>query len=110
MAKYFNTGLPGKTTIEASVRYDRDAGGYAALFLVGDRADGVFQWHIDADYFRYYQSADHVLLVPAARRSAKKEAEALARFAVEADALVLLFAAECEEKHGAPHMMITPAQ
>lgn len=110
MAKYYNTGIAGKDAIEASVRYCKDAGGYIAQFLVGDRSfgDGLFGWHIDADYFRYFQNRDRVLLVPAARRSAKKEAEANALFAAQADALVQLFAAEAE-RAGAPHMTITAA-
>jgi len=106
---YFNTGLNGKDAIEASMKYDKNAGGYVARFLVGDRATGgYFGWHIDADFFRFYQRNDTVLLVPAARRSAKKEAEALEKFNALALELVLAFAEKCEEI-GAPHMTITAA-
>lgn len=105
---YFNTGLNGKNTIEASVRYCKDAGGYIAQFLVGDSEFGMFGWHIDADYFRCYQKNERLLLVPCGRRSAKKEAEALEKFNALALELVLAFAEKCEEI-GAPHMTITAA-
>lgn len=106
---YFNTGLDGKDTIEASMKYDKNAGGYVARFLVGDRdEEGLFGWHIDADYFNFYRRYDTVPLVPAARRSAKKEAEAQAIFDATVEQAVKQFAVMAELA-GGPRMNITAA-
>lgn len=106
---YFNTGLGGKDTIKADMSYNKDAGGYIASFYVGDRNDGqFFGWHIDADYFRYYQKNQSKLLVPAARRSEKKEQEAAKMLDENVLAYVQEFAAQAEA-HGAPHMNISVA-
>ena len=106
---YFNTGLGGKDTIKADMSYNKDAGGYIASFYVGDRTDGqFFGWHIDADYFRYYQKYQSKLLVPAARRSEKKEQEAAKMLDENVLVYVQEFAAQAEA-HGAPHMNISAA-
>ena len=106
---YFNTGLDGKNAIQVNMTYDKRMGGYAAMFQVGDMKEaGWFGWHIDSDYFRYYQKPQARLLVPCGRRSAKKEQEA----AELLDANVLTYVQECAEQAealGAPHMEISVA-
>lgn len=105
---YYKTGIEGKNTIKATVDYYKDAGGYCVLFEVGDMENGVFSWHIDADYFNFYQRPSARLLTPAGRRSEAKKREAEAY--MEAHALDLLqeFARSAEEL-GAPHMEIEAA-
>ena len=106
---FFRTGLEGKDTIQAYTRYCKDAGGYIVSFQVGDSIEpGLFGWHIDADYFNFYQRHDRKLLVPAGRRSAKKEQEADALMEQNALAYVREFAA-LSEQLGAPHMEIAAA-
>lgn len=106
---YFNTGIEGKNTIEARTAYNRDAGGYVLTFQVGDRdIPGFFGWHIDADYFNFYQRPQMHLLVPAGRRSEKKAQEADALAAANILDYVRDFAAKAEAL-GAPHMTITAA-
>ena len=106
---YFKTGLEGKDTIQASVGYNKYAGGYAVSFQVGDSIEpGLFGWHIDADYFNYYQKHQSKLLIPSGRRSAKKEQEAAALLEQNALAYVREFAAKAEQL-GAPHMEIATA-
>lgn len=109
MTYYFNTGIEGKNTIQADMRYCKDDGGYIASFQVGDLKSGrLFGWHIDADYFRYYQKHDHKLLVPSGRRNAKKEQEAEDLMAANVEVYVREFAALAEAS-GAPHMEISAA-
>ena len=106
---YFNTGINGKDTIQVRMDYNKDAGGYAAVFCVGDRRDGqYFGWHIDADYFRYYQKPSVRLLVPAGRRSEKKEQDAAALLEQNVLDYVQEFAV-ASEALGAPHMKISEA-
>ena len=106
---YFNTGIDGKDTIKADMSYNKDAGGYIASFYVGDMRDSqFFGWHIDADYFRYYQRYQSKLLVPCGRRSEKKEQEAAKMLDENVLAYVQEFAAKAEA-HGAPHMNISVA-
>lgn len=101
---YFKTGVEGKDTIQVYSDYCKSAGGYIANFLVGDTtAGGMFGWHIDADYFRYYQRHDRRLLVPAGRRSAKKEQEAEKLLADNLIPFVRDFVAQSEAL-GGPHM------
>lgn len=110
MAKtyYFGTGVEGKNAIEARLTYDKRAGGYAAVFCVGDCRDGMFGWHVDADYFNYYQKPQTRLLVPCGRRSEKKEQEAARILDANVAQYVRDFAAAAEAL-GAPHMEITAA-
>ena len=106
---YFNTGINGKDTIKADMSYSKDAGGYIASFYVGDmRESQWFGWHIDSDYFRYYQKYQSKLLVPAGRRSEKKEKEAAALLEQNVLDYVQEFARKAEA-HGAPHMEISVA-
>lgn len=106
---YFNTGIEGKDTIEAHLDYNKTIGGYAVAFQVGDSmTGGLFGWHIDADYFRFYQRPQSRLLIPCGRRSAKKEQEAAQM--LEQNALIYAreFAAAAEAL-GAPKMTVTAA-
>ena len=105
---YFNTGIEGKDTIQARLDYNKNNGGYTVWFQVGDRESCGFAWHVDADYFRYYQRPQARLLVPCGRRSAKKEQEAAQM--LEQNALVYAqeFAAAAEAL-GAPKMTVTAA-
>ena len=106
---YFNTGIDGKDTIKVDMNYDKRIGGYSALFCVGDMRDSQwFGWHIDADYFRYYQRYQSKLLVPCGRRSEKKEQEAAKILDENVLAYVQEFAAKAEAL-GAPHMNISVA-
>lgn len=105
---YFNTGIEGKDTIQARLDYNKNNGGYAVWFQVGDRESYGFAWHVDADYFRFYRKPQARLLIPCGRRSAKKEQEAAQM--LEQNALVYAqeFAAAAEAL-GAPKMTVTAA-
>ena len=106
---YFNTGINCKDTIQVRMDYNKDAGGYAAVFCVGDRRDGqYFGWHIDADYFNFYQKPSIRLLAPCGRRSAKKEQEAAEMLEANLLDYVKEFAV-ASEALGAPHMEISVA-
>ena len=103
---FFKTGIKGKNAIQARIDYDKRAGGYAVSFQVGDvDRDGMFGWHIDADYFNYYQKPQTRLLILAGRRSEKKEQEAAALLEQNALAYVQEFAAAAEAL-GAPKMTV----
>lgn len=105
---YFNTGIAGKDAIEISFYYSKDAGGYVACINVGDRRTGMFGWHIDADYFKYYRKHQFRVIVPCGRRSAKNEQLARQLFDANVNSYAQEFAAACEQD-GAPHMEISAA-
>ena len=102
---YFKTGIEGKNAIQAFLDYQKGVG-YVALFNVGDvERDGMFGWHIDADYFRFYQRNQARILVRCGRRSAEKEQEAAKLLEANALAYAREFAA-ASEALGAPHMTV----
>ena len=105
---YFTTGIEGKNAIQAHMSYDKNAGGYAVSFNVGDHDGQFFGWHIDADYFNFYQKPQTRLLVPCGRRSAKKEQEAAQMLEQNALTYAQEFAAAAEAL-GAPHMTVAAA-
>ena len=105
---YFKTGIDGKNAIQASVVYEKSAGGYCAAFNVGDRDGDLFGWHIDADYFRYYQRPQFRLIVPSGRRSAAKEQLAREMMEQNVEQYVRDFA-DAAEAAGAPKMKIEAA-
>jgi len=105
---YFKTGIEGKDAIEVRIEYEKSAGGYCAVFSVGDKDGDLFGWHIDGDYFRYYQRPQFRLLVPCGRRSSVKEQLAREMMAQNAEQYVREFAAAAESL-GAPKMQIEAA-
>ena len=108
--KMFYTGLSGRNAIEAYMRYDKNAGGYAVVCNVGDydASTDLFGWWVDGDYFKFYQRPAVKVIVPATRRNAKKEQAAKEIFEKNALDYVREFAAAAEQL-GAPHMEITEA-
>lgn len=102
---YFKTGIEGKNAIQAFLDYQKGVG-YVAIFNVGDvERDGMFGWHIDADYFNYYKRNQARVLVRCGRRSAAKEQEAAKLLDDNALAYAQEFAA-ASEALGAPHMTV----